>query len=373
MTTRERVLTILKGKKPDRIPWLADLSYLATYLNDEKIMPDKYLMPDHEAGLHKLHRDHGVGFYLQGYFPYRTSYSGDIKFTEESTKSGPDTTSMTTVSTPFGKMQAVWEYVYSTHSWGPKEFMIKDVSDLKKLRYMYEHMHFEPDYGLANRRVEEVGDNGIVLCYIPKSPIMELIALQAGIETVSYMAVDDEDELNETLAVMEKKFDEACEIVLAAPGDCFMSPDNLSSEVIGVSLYNRYAKAYHQKWCKRFKDVGKYSFVHLDGTIKPLITELCDAGFDVIEAVTPAPVGSVPFEDIRALMNDTAIIWGGIPGGFFHPSVDDESFDLFVIDLLHKMKTDGRCVLGVADQVVPHSTLKRVARVEELVEQYGYY
>ena len=43
MTARERILGMLKGEKIDRIPWCGDLAYWIDYLNDEKIMPEKYL------------------------------------------------------------------------------------------------------------------------------------------------------------------------------------------------------------------------------------------------------------------------------------------------------------------------------------------
>ena len=35
MTTRERILGMLKGEKIDRIPWCADLAYWIDYLNDD--------------------------------------------------------------------------------------------------------------------------------------------------------------------------------------------------------------------------------------------------------------------------------------------------------------------------------------------------
>jgi len=390
MTTRERIFAILRGEKPDRLPWLADLAYWIDYLNDKNIMPDKYLFSEpapsesptisqssamvfNETGLQKLHEDLGVGFYLQGYFPFTTSYGGDVKIEEQISRNPRYKTRITTISTPYGDMSEVWVYMYETHSWAPKEHLVKDAGDLKKIRYLYENTHYKPDYSLAERRHQSVGDKGVVLCYIQKCPIMEMIALRAGIEAVTYMIADDEEEWSYTLEVMEKKIDESCEIVLASPAECIMAPDNLSGESIGVNYYNRYGKPYHKKWNDRFRAAGKYSFVHLDGTIQYLITELCDAGFDVIEAITPAPVGSIPFEEIRPMMSDKAVIWGGIPGGFFHPSVDNETFDAFVISLIESMKRDGRSILAVGDQVVPGSSFERIARVEKLVEQYGYF
>jgi len=367
---------------------MADLAYFIDYLFDEGLMPEKYLSQedDHETGvninqglarrfneegLQALHRDLQAGFYLQGYFPFTTHYDG-VEITEEITQSGRDISRVTTIHTPYGDMSEVWDYIYSTHSWGPRIHMVKGLDDLKKIRYLYENTRYEPDYDLALTRYSSVGNNGVVLCYIPKCPIMEMIALRAGIETTTYMIMDDEDEWVYTLAVMEEKINEACRLVINSPAECIMSPDNLSSESIGLSFYKRYGKPFHEKWCGQIREKGKFSFVHLDGTINPLITQLSDAGFDVIEALTPKPVGDITFQEIRPLVRPETVLWGGIPGGFFTNNVSDETFDAYVITLINEMKSDGRSVLAVGDQVVPGSSFERVSRVAELVEQCGY-
>ena len=384
MTSRERILGMLKGEKIDRIPWCADLAYWIDYLNDEHLMPEKYrkdqslkqkellsqglAAPFNDMGLLELHRDLQVGFYLQGYFPFQTVYNGVDVITELK-----GTTRITTVKTPYGEMQEVWEYGYNTHSWGPRIHMVKDEEDLKKVRYLYEHTYYEPDYQMAEERKQIMGDRGVVLVYMPKSPIMEMIALRAGIESVTYMITDAPDEWDETMEIMEKKHAKACEIALKAPAECIMIPENLSSGSIGRKLYRKYAFDYARKWTDRIREAGKYSFVHLDGTVNPLLTEVCEAGFDVVEGLTPYPVGDMKYSEMRGIADNKAILWGGIPGGFFVPEYSDAAFDNYVISLIEEMLKDKRSVLAVGDQVVPGATFERIKRVNELAEAYGYY
>ncbi|MGI6778131.1 MAG: uroporphyrinogen decarboxylase family protein [Acetivibrionales bacterium] len=383
MTPRERVLAILNRKKPDMVPWFGDLAYWIDYLNDEGLMPEKYkektldkketicqglASPFTGKGLFDLHDDLGVGFYLQGYFPFTARYE-NVKITENV----KGNKRITIIETPHGNLQEVWEYVYSTHSWGPKEYMIKGYEDLKKLRYLFENTYYEPDYKLARDRYEMIGSNGVVLCYLPKSSFMEMVALRAGIEQVTYMLLDAKEEMEETLSLIEKKHDEASEIALNSPAECLMIPENISSESIGKNFYNLYMRGYHEKWIKRIREKKKYSFVHLDGTMKGLIRELSDVGFDVIEAITPAPVGDIEIEDVHKWVNKDTVIWGGIPGGYFTDKVSDKEFDEFVIHVIEIMRSEPRYVLSVGDQVVPGSSFERVKRVGELVRQYGKY
>ena len=363
MNERERALAVLSGKKPDRIPWYADLAYWIEYLNTDDMMPEKYK----GEGLYQLSRDLGAGFYLQGFFPFREIHDYD-----ETTETQGHTT-ITRISTPYGTLEQVQNWLPDAYCWAITEKFIKSWRDLKALRYMFEHTHYEPNYQLAADRYDLIGDNGIVLCYLPRTPFMVTTVLLAGIQTVVYAVADAPDEFEETLAVMTQNRDIAADLAVNSPAECLMIPDNISSEVVGKNLYDKYVKPFHEKWTARIREAGKISCVHIDGTLQGLVREISDAGFDFLEAMTPHPVGDIPVEEWKDWVNDKAVMWGGIPGTYFTDLVSDQEFDEFVIRLLETMTSEPRYVLGVADQVPPRSRWGRIARVRPLVERYGSY
>lgn len=364
MNFRERALAILNKKRPDMIPWGGDLSYWYSYLESTGQLHEKY----RGEGIYQMHRDLGVGFYLQGYFPWKCIHDG-----VEITSRNDGFIHTTEIKTPVGTLYGTNKYLPTSFTWGSQEHYIKGVEDLKALRYWYEHTTYEPDYELAQKRVELIGDDGLILCYLPRSPFMQMVAEFAGIEATTYALLDDPDEFNETMDVLRRKADEAAQIALDSPAECLMIPENLSSEVVGKRMFEEYMRPYEQYWNKKTKESGKYSFVHMDGTMRGLIRETASAGFDVLEALTPSPVGDIPFEDIENWIDDNTIIWGGLPGAFFANSFSDEEFDRFVINVLNVMKTAPRYVLGVADQVPPGAKWERIQRVGQLVEKYGKY
>ncbi len=369
MTERERVLAVLNHKKPDQLPWFADFAYLIHSMEVDGTYPPEYQNRHLDDGLQKMHRDYGTGFYLQGFSPLRS----ETKNVEIRTETKGDVT-VKTISTPLGDLHEVQQYSRKSYSPGITEHLIKDIEDLKKFVYFCENTTYYPDYEFARQRYETIGDNGVVLCYTPKSPLMDLVAIYAGVENVTYMMMDDEEEFGALLDTMEQKYDEACRLVVESPAECIMIPENISSECV-VPFYHSYMERYHKKWTSRIREAGKYSFVHLDGTVRGLVSQLSRcSGFDVIEAVTPLPVGDVAIEEVGGLVDDSTIIWGGIPGGMFHPSsVTDEEFDQHVLKCIEVMTQSPRYVLGVADQVVPGSSPERIKRVRELVNQYGQY
>ena len=363
MTKRERVLSVLCGKKPDKLPWFGDLSYWAHYLNATDNMPEKYKKSD---GIYRLHEDLGVGYHLQGYYPFTVRYEEVVVQEEELGE-----ITVTTYNTPVGTLRERWQYSSKTFSNAPLEYLVKDITDLPALRYLYEHAQYEPNYDEAEKRQKYIGGNGITMCYTPRTPFMEMVVQKAGIEALAYCVADDPDEFEWTLDVIGKSFEKAVNITVAAPCDCVMVPENLSSEVVGKEYYHQHVEPYHHKWTQLIKKHGKFSFIHMDGTLKGLISEVSHSGFQVLEALTPEPVGDLPLEDFIYSVSGDVIVWGGLPGAFFTQDFPDKDFDAFVIKAIKLMTQNTRFVLGVADQVPPYATFERIKRVNELVERYG--
>jgi uroporphyrinogen-III decarboxylase len=366
MTPRERILFVLKGRQPDQVPWFGDLDYWANSLIKRGIKPKDFILSDDYI---RWHRELGVGFYLQGYFPYKQIFSNcDVHEWSEGKRRYKE------IVTPVGTVRECWEYIPTSFSEGPIEHFLKSESDIPVLKYIYENTRFEPDYGTANLRRQQVGDQGVVLCYLPKSPFMHLMALEAGVEAVTMAALTTPDKFKDLLDTMKRAFDQAAQIAVDSPAEVLMIPENLSSEMVGPDLFKMYMYDYQKEWTGKISEAGKYSFIHIDGTLGGLLKEEASVGFSVLEALTPYPVGDLKFEDLSGIAGDSkSILWGGIPGSYFTDCVDEEEFERHVKYLLSIMVREPRFVLGVADQVPPDGLESRVKRVSELVSKFGNY
>ena len=366
MTPRERIFAILKGEQPDQVPWFGDLDYLANSLIKLGIKPEGFISSPDYIG---WHRDLDVGFYLQGYFPYKQIYNN---CTEKEWNEG--NRRYKEIVTPVGSVRECWEYIPTSFSEGPVEHFMKSGTDIPVMKFIYENTSFEPDYDFALQRKQHVGDQGIVLCYLPKSPFMHLMALEAGVVAVTEVALTMPEEFKELTDTMKKAFDQAALIAVNSPAEVLMIPENLSSEMVGHDFFKIYMIDYQREWTNKIKQAGKYSFIHIDGTLGGLINEEASVGFSVLEALTPYPVGDVKFEDLAGIVgNSKSILWGGIPGVYFTTSTSDLEFDRHIKHLLSIMIKEPRYVLGVADQVPPDGLERRVKRVSELVNEFGKY
>ena len=364
MTKRERVLTVLSDQAPDRLPWFADLAYWYPYALEQHVIG-----PEYEGdGLFALHRDLGVGFYLQGYHPFRTEFP-DAPV--EVRKEGPRT--ITTIHAPRRDLREVTVDLIGKYTSAITEHLIKDIDDLEAYTALMERAITYPDYAEAARRYGLAGDNGVVLCYLPKSPFMELVALKCGIMTVVDIMSDEPERFDACLERLEPATDRQAQVALESPAEFLMIPENISSEVVGKAFYHKYMERYHMKWFDRIKAAGKVSFVHMDGTVRGLLGEVSRAGCRVMEAMTPAPTGDAEVEELKDIAAPTTILWGGIPGAYFTDLVTDEAFDSYVRRVIDEWVSAPRYVLGVGDQVPPYGRIDRIVRVGELVEKYGIY
>jgi len=145
MTSRERIISILKGEQPDRVPWYGDLDYWANSLIKRGLKPEGFIASDDYIS---WHRELGVGFYLQGYFPYKQIYENcQVNEWDGGGRHYKE------IVTPVGSVRECWEYNPNSFSEGPVEHFMKSETDIPVMKFIYENTRFEADYDFANQRI----------------------------------------------------------------------------------------------------------------------------------------------------------------------------------------------------------------------------
>jgi uroporphyrinogen-III decarboxylase len=366
MNHRERVLAVLKGEKADMVPWFGDLDYYTTALIAQDKRAADFKESDEYLAWHRALR---VGFYLQGYFPYREIIENcDVREWKDGKRRYRE------IRTPKGTLTECWLWSDLTYSEAPIERLLKTPADLDPYAFLYANTRYEPDYGLAEKRKRQVGGMGVVLCYLPRTPFMRMVAIDSGIENVALIYADAPEAFTRMFAAVTESLDRASQVAVESPAEILMMPENLSAESVGPRFFELFLKDFQTRWSRRIIEAGKFSCIHMDGTLAGLLRQESQVGLTFIEAMTPKPVGDLPVSAWAGYRGGSrTIYWGGIPGSYFTPAVSDREFDRHVREVLAVMRDDRRMVLGVADQVPPDGLEERVARVQDLVERYGTY
>ncbi len=362
MSERSLVLKVLNGETHERKPWFADLSYLYSAMQARGELEDKYTG---DEGYLQFHKDMGAGICFYAPFLWKEEYINDVKFNQYINNGYM----ISTYDTPKGSIKSVQTYSPETFSWAYKEHYIKTVNDLEIMLYIYENRKFSTNYTEFEKIDMLWGDYGIAVAIAPISvaPLQTLLARWAGIEKTVELFMDHPIMFDKTIIELQKADDKIFEIIAKSPARLIEFAENLSGDITGRTLFEMYNMPYYKKRISQLHEAGKYVSIHIDGTLSSCLPLLGECGFDVAEAVTPAPIGDIEVERLREYAGKDIIIWGGIPGALFSERYDNNMFENHVKNVLNIFKDDCGFVLGVADQVPPDAVISRVKRVCELV------
>jgi len=238
------------------------------------------------------------------------------------------------------------------------------------IRYMWEHRQITPSYE-EFERIDRLWDSaGIPFALGPicSAHLQTLITRWAGIETTVAIVVEAPEQLEETLEVMEAADDAIFEVIADSPARVVEFPDNIAGELTGTNWLREYVLPYWTKRVRKLHASGKLVGVHNDGGCRAALPVIIEAGFDFVEAVTPAPAGDLTLEEIRDITAGRIVVIGGLPGVFFSPQYTNEYFEGFVRQALAVFPRGEGFVLGVADQVPPDGEFERMCQVRDILE-----
>jgi hypothetical protein len=365
MTLRERIETVFHGGTPDAMVWFADLTYWYSAHVEIGDLPTRWRGP---RGIGALHREMGVGEYVPGCCAYTVCEGEQVR----TTTTNSDGKRATTWETPVGCLRAVQEYSTASFSYGFTEHAVKEVADLRVLRYLMEHRSYQADPSSIARIDAEYGDFGLPIVAVPASPISELNKSWAGVMDLCYLLADAPGEVEATLQVIGESQDAIYRITEQAACGHVMICENLTAETMG-GLFNCYSREYLARRMDGLHAHGKQALIHIDGTLRGVVEGIADLGIDAIDALTPGPVGDVALDEIRQLVGDEILVLGGVPGAMFAPPFTADDMRRHVLEIIRLHKDSGRFMLGVADQVPPNGDIQLVRLVRELVEEHGRY
>lgn len=360
MSVRSDLFQRLRGENTEKIPWFGDLSYWYFGLKQQGLLDPKYEGLEGEI---RFYKDQKVGHcFLYDVLSYKTEFVNDVSYEEKVTAQGI----YSVYHTKYGDLTSVQTYSPANFSYAHTKHMVQTEEDLKIMAHIFENMRYRPDYERFHHYDRLIGEDGVLVELLPVnvSAVQKLLARWAGVENTVALYYDETDIFEECVERIQEAQMPVFRILADSGAQLAEWPENLSSDVTG-NLFDRYNAPYYRKVNEILHGGGKYTAIHIDGRLKPCLSKLHAAGFDIAEAVTPAPLGDLELEELRGAAGEDIIIWGGLPGGLFSPNVSDEEFEAYVQRILDLK--DPKLVLGVADQVPPDAVEGRVREVSRLI------
>jgi len=365
VTEKQRILAAAHKQPVDKLPFGARIDVWYNYHAGHDTLPEKY----REWNIPDILRDQGAGIELRHGYLWKVEYRDtevvvckDPPFTTTEYRTPKGTVSMKTMFTP------------QEGPWVPYELELpfKSADDYPAIEHLLENTVLVPYLDDYLKKVEMVGEDGIVICSAPEySPMQEIMRKIMGYEMFFYELNDHPSKVEHLYELMKGVVWQKLKILAESPVEMPMVCGNWSDD-IHTPVFRKYFVPWFQEAGEFLHSKGKLTLAHIDGEMKRLIPMFLETGIDIAEAWSPAPMTSVSTAELRKAWGDKVTIWGGVPAILFEPQYSDEEFDAYVKHLLQEIAPGYNFIVGMGDNLAFDGKIERVGRIAELIDKYGH-
>ncbi|MGV8090500.1 MAG: uroporphyrinogen decarboxylase family protein [Mangrovibacterium sp.] len=367
MTERDRLLKVLKGETPDRVPWFADLGHW--YRSESGGQWNLFKIDNCSPGMIELHKEVGAGWYIEVGSLHEEYYEAGV--TREREIKGDR--AIERFITPIGELRMERKWNPLSFSWDISKLMIENLNDLEILLYAVEQRKYKPKYENWEIIEQTGGEVGLGFPSLGYTGLGSLMSYYMGIENTIYALYDESEIIKKYISTYNEKHLDLVDIYSQSPAPHVIFTDNLSGDVQSPDLFEINSFDHYKAISERLHQAGKTVSTHMDGKLNGIIGLVAKTGIDVADACTPAPTGDLTPPEIRKQAGNNMILMGGISPVKWLPVTSEKDFIAHVREWLDLRKISSRLVLSAGDQVPPGTELKRIKQVYDLVEEYGRY
>lgn len=303
MTPRERIMAVLNGEEPDKIP----------VLNwSPSLIPGGWYRRLAKRGLGTLGLVH---LYLPtmeeavagGHNPHLP----DVKYTQIHYIENGIEKYRHTLETPVGHITGVKAvYPLPIPIWVPhtEEYFVKQPSDWRVVNYISKGVldKLAPAYEVMERTQDELGDSGIVLCIIDRTPWQRAWLDWAGLERAVIDFHEQPEEVQEFIEIQTRLHTRLAEFAAECPAKIIDFGENMT-DVTSPKYFREYSMPIYEIYGKQLEGTGKILGAHMDGRFGKIKKEIAETPLNVIESFTVPPVGDVSLAEAKKIWPDKMI------------------------------------------------------------------
>jgi hypothetical protein len=346
-TPRDRVLSVLTGEIPDRVPFI--------------IWDNKIPNPEIEKQLLDL----GACIIVKSSV-WRQHLPG-IEIIREplpSTNDGFPRT-RTVYRTAAGELSTVNAQLPGT-LWEEKHLFASE-ADYDAIEALLRARCYTPDFDFFRQADSRYPGQCLARPATIHSPLHEVIYELMGIERFCLEWADNRDRVLRLIELMTHDVDARVRLIAESPANLCIIDGNTEASVVGPKLYRKFYIPHIQRACGVLHAAGKLAGAHLDGNNRLIAADVAATLLDFIESFNPPPACDLPLADARRLWPDKTLIVN------FPSSVHLDGAGAvrqFARELLAEGAGDGRRVMVGVIEDVPDRGLKTLVPLAEEVAKW---
>ena len=282
ITMRDRILAVVQGRPLDRVPF---------------VMYDGMLPLDDVFGCLGPDR---IG--LMRWCPTHRVEHPHCRFESEDYFVDGAKLRRNTLHTPAGAIheERAFEPVYESSS--IRKHYVETAADYQALWSYLEDSIILDNLDEYFRDCAELGERGVPLVAVERSPYQQLLVQWVGLDNLSYHFADYPDHVAHTVDLLRRRARRIFEIARRHPSHFIDFPDNITARAIGPRLFQEYCAPLYNELADILAERGALVFVHMDGDLKPLWSVIGASGVRGIDSLSPAP-------DNDTTVADAVLLW----------------------------------------------------------------
>ncbi len=290
------------------------------------------------------------------------------RFEEEDFPRGGARWQRNTLHTPAGSIheERVFEDAYDSSS--IRKHYVQEPRDYEVLWAYLADSIILPDYDLYRRDAADLGDEGVPLVAVERTPYQQLWVQWVGLDTLGYHMADCPDRVQHTIDLLVARARRIFEIAYRSPAPFIDFPDNITAPAIGPRRFREYCVPMYDELAGMLAEDGRPVFVHMDGDLKPLWQVISDSKVGGLDSFAPAP-------DNDTTVAEAVALWPGMRLFVNFPSSQHllpiEGVRARVEEILAAAGHTGRLQIQVSENV-PHAVWRTsMPAIAEAIESFG--
>jgi hypothetical protein len=190
--------------------------------------------------------------------------------------------------TPHGELRESHKRVREDGTSYCQEHLVKSGADLALLAEIFEDEEFVLSEGAAEfvrQRKALVGDQGIVRCYMPGTPLGMMVRVYSGVETIAYLWADHREELHRLFKIMEENHLAQFRLAASVGYDVLYGTDDTSTTTISPAMFEEFCMGYTDHVTDAVHAYGTYYAHHSCGHINHLLDLYRQTRMDAVDAL----------------------------------------------------------------------------------------
>lgn len=359
MNFRERTLAIFAHQPVDNVVYQPRIEHWYNVNKVQGTLPDRYK----DMSQIEVYDDLGISVRSYNFFNGCLKCADDPNVKWEAEQHGD--VSVGRWVTPLGSIE-----VHSRHTAlasHTDKYPVETPDDARVMEYILRGRRWWFDNEAFEKGDALLGDRAAPMLFIPRINLQRLFIEIIGVENTFYALADDPDMVERLIVALNESDESMLQVMLECPIPIINYGDNVDHHFLPPKLFERYILPEYQRRSDMFREAGKFTNAHWDGSIKNLLPYARDTRLDGIEALTPIPQGDVTIPEIKEALGDMVLL-DGIPMTWFLPHEKDSDLEKVTREIIETFSPN--LILGISDEPSPVCDIEKVRLVAEILREY---